>query len=202
MSAVPGTPDLVQRTAPLGLRFWDVAAATSVVDGLQVEVYLRTRPATRWRVLPNRSAVYVAHHLPGMRAFEFDEADPAQAVWQNLADASPSLVAGYRIEVRDPQGRFLPLAFDAQLPARGLLALPAPWLSPPSGLIDAGAATSPPMIAPIPLFSAPGRPVPEPLAVVRAQLRQAGAAGPAAWALLEARVDDVTVGFGMADREG
>jgi hypothetical protein len=68
-----------------------------------------------------------------------------------------------------------------------------------------GEAGSPPrlLIEGIPLFSAPQRPVPEPLAVLYAQLRESGdARRPAPWALLAASVEGEVRGAGLADREG
>lgn len=44
--------------------------------------------------------------------------------------------------------------------------------------------------------------MPEPLAVVYAQLRESGADRAAAWALLTARIDGDVRGLGLADREG
>jgi hypothetical protein len=186
----------VQRHAPLGIRFWDTAAATSSIDGLEVGVFPRTRPQARTRALVNRSGVYVALGLVGLRDFEFNDVEPAE-LW-SVATRS------YRVEVRDPRGRFLPTAFDADLPMRGLCTWRAPWFSPPRAVSLPGEAGSPPqlLIERIPLFSAPQRSVPEPLAVVYAQLRESGADRAAAWALLTASIDGEVRGLGLADREG
>lgn len=203
--------DIVQRNVALGLRFWDVAAATSLVDGLVVEVFPRANPNARRHALPNPSGVYVAHALAGLRAFECHETadtEPVDEPWRAAQAGSPSLAAGYRIEVRDPRGRFLPIAFDAELPARGLLSWSAPWFSPPQPITLPGtlpgASPSPPQVLldRIPLFSAPSRPTPEPLAVVRAQMREADSARVAAWALLGVEIGGESVGLGLADREG
>jgi hypothetical protein len=197
----------VTRNTPLGVRFWDPAEATSVVEGLVVEVFPRANPRARTRAVPNRSGVYVAQTLsafgpagsppgPGLRDWEGSDA-AADELWA----VAPR---PYRIEVRDPHGRFVPFAFDADLPARGLLTWLAPWLSPPQPVALPGEPGSPPrlLLERIPLFSAPARPVPAPLAVVRAQLREQGAQGPAAWSLLAAAVDGEVRGLGMADAEG
>ena len=184
----------VARNAPLGLRFRDLATGSDAVGGLWVEVFPRANPRARVRALPNRSGVYAAHALPAAAAAG-SPPEATERAWE-LADVEPAaLWAGaprpYRIEVRDPRGRFLPMAFDADLPARGLLAGVAPWLSPP------GAAAGG-----IPLFSAPARPVPEPLAVVRAHLRDAGTRREAAWCLLGVSVNGAPRGLGMADERG
>ncbi|HEY1137839.1 MAG TPA: hypothetical protein VGE64_10135 [Xanthomonadaceae bacterium] len=199
--------DIVQRNVALGLRFWDVAAATSLVDGLVVEVFPQANPHARRHALPNPSAIYVAHALAGLRAFEGHETrddDPVDEPWRAAREGSPPLAAGYRIEVRDPRGRFLPIAFDADLPARGLLSWLAPWLSPPQPIALPGTSPSSPQVLldRIPLFSAPSRPTPEPLAVVRAQMREAVGGRVAAWALLGVEIDGDVVGLGLADREG
>ncbi|MGO1068745.1 hypothetical protein [Lysobacter sp. CA199] len=204
MSAVLRPGEVVQRNAALGLRFWDAAAATSTIDGLLVEVYPRANPNARARALPNPSGVYVAHRLPQLAAFEFDDSQPAGQPWIEAANASPPLMHGYRIEVSDPAGRYLPIAFDAELPARGLFDWLAPWISPPQAVIWPGDGGSPPqwLIERIPLFSAPGRAPPSPLAVVYAQMREAGSGQVAAWSLLAVNIAGQRCGIGLADREG
>jgi len=192
----------VARNAPLGLRFWDVAGATSTVYGLIVEVFARVNPRVRTFAQMNRSGVYVAHHLPAAppadpREFEFADVEPPQDLW-------PATTGGYRVEVTDPEGRFLPIAFDADLPAQGVFTWGAPFLSPPQPVALPGESGSPPplLIERVPLFSAPTRPVPEPLAVVYAQLREMGTGRDAAWCLLTASIDGIVRGVGLADAQG
>jgi hypothetical protein len=191
----------VARNAPLGLRFWDVAGATSTVYGLNVEVFARANPRARVLAPVNASGVYVAHHLPAAppadpRDFEFADREP-DVLW-------PAPTGAYRVEVTDPDGRFLPIAFDADLPARGLFTWLAPFLSPPQPVALPGDAGSPPplLIERVPLFSAPSRPVPQPLAVVYAQLREMGTGRDAAWCLLTVSVDGIVRGVGLADAQG
>ncbi|MGO1003078.1 hypothetical protein [Lysobacter sp. CA196] len=203
MSAVLFEFEVLQRNAALGLRFWDMATASSVIDGLVVEVYPRNAPNARKRALPNPSGIYVAHRVSGLIDFEFDDREPVDQPWIEALSASPP-ASGYRIEVSDPFGRFLPLAFDAELPARGLFSWLAPWISPPQPLALPGTASSPPqlLIERIPLFSAPSRPLPQPLAVTYAQLREAGSLRVPAWSLLAVDIDGAPRGIGMADRDG
>jgi hypothetical protein len=192
----------VARNAPLGLRFWDVAGATSTVYGLRVEVFPRANPRARTLASINGSGVYVTHHLPmappppGPREFEFSDSEPDE-LW-------PATTRGYRVEVSDPDGRFLPVAFDADLPARGLFTWRAPWLSPPEPVALPTESGSPAvlLIERVPLFSAPSRPVPSPLAVVYAQLRELGSGQDAAWCLLTVAIDGVVRGVGLADAQG
>jgi hypothetical protein len=110
----------------------------------------------------------------------------------------------FRVEVTDPEGRFLPIAFDADLPSRGLLTFRAPWLSPPRAVSLPGEPGSPAplLIERVPLFSAPSRPVPEPLAVVYAQIRELGTGRDAGWALLTVAIDGIVRGVGLADALG
>jgi hypothetical protein len=184
------------RNAALGIRFWDVAEGTSAVDGLQVEVFSRANPRARSPALPNRSGVYVAHHVPGVRDFEFN--NPGSDV------LSPPAFHPYRVEVKDRAGRFLPMVFDADLPARGLFTWGAPWLSPPGMPALPGDPGSPPQLwrERVPLFSAPTRPVPDPLGVVHAQLREQGTRRELAWALLAVAIDGRTCGLGLANEHG
>jgi hypothetical protein len=201
------TIEVLQRNAAIGLRFWDMAAATSAVDGLRVEIFPRRNPNARKRALPGPSGIYVAHNVSGLRDFEFEASapsDPVDAPWRRALDASPPIAAGYRVEVSDPQGRFLPIAFDAELPARGVSNWLAPWISPPQPIALPGASVASPqmLIERIPLFSAPSRPVPEPLAVVYAQLRDTDSGQAAGWSLLAVNIDGIPVGLGMADAQG
>jgi hypothetical protein len=192
----------VSRNAPLGLRFWDTAAGTSAVYGLDVEVFRRGNPRARATARMNRSGAYVVHQLPlaapppDVRAFEFSDAAP-DVLWSVITRP-------YRIEVTDPAGRFLPIAFDADLPARGFLTWLAPFLSPPQPVALPTEPGSPPslLIERIPLFSAPSRPVPEPLAVVYAQLREQAPPRPLAWSLLTVSIDGIVRGAGLSDAEG
>jgi len=196
VTAVPIIEQLT-RNAALGVRFWDTAEGTSAIDGLEVSVFSRANPRVRTKAEVNRSGVYVAHRVPGMHAFEFDDAPP-DVLW--AAATRP-----YRVEVRDPLDRFLPIAFDADLPVRGVFTWTAPWLSPPQPIVLPGeAAGSPPqlLLERVPLFSAPSRPVPEPLAVVHAQLRELGTERDAAWSLLSVSIDGDTRGLGLADAQG
>ena len=171
----------VQRNCALGLRFIDTATGNTSVDGLQVEVYKASQPWRRVHALPNRNGVYVVQTAPGLRDFELADAG-TDALWALPAQAM-------RVDVSDPQDRFLPLRFDALAPTRGLY---APLL----------AGLSPPQPGEVPLFSSPSRPLPDPLAVVRAQLRALGSAQPAAWALLGVAIGGVARGLGLADEQG
>jgi hypothetical protein len=193
--------EVLQRNVAIGVRFWDPAAATSVVDGLIVNVFPRSNPRARKQALPNRIGIYVAHSVSGLKDFEFDAADPAEQAWTN---ATKSPLAAYRIEMRDPFGRFHPLALDADLPVRGLISVFAPALSPPPPIIVPGDTGSPPSIVSqyIPLFPVTSRPVPHPLAVVYAQLREFQGTRVPAWSLLGVSIHGILRGLGLADRQG
>jgi len=185
----------VTRRAPIGLRVWDVSAATDLVDGLEIDISMRTDPLSTVRAYVTRSGVYSASGLPGLRPFELGAGDEPTA-WS-------AALRRYRVEIRDPQGRFLPLGFDADLPARGLFTWPSPGTSPPQPLVLPTEYGSPPaaMIGHVPLFSAPSRSMPASLAAVRAELRELNGR-PAAYALLVASIDGTTRGIGMADQLG
>ena len=199
MSVTSRPMELLTRHAAIGVRFWDVSCATSLIDGLQVEVYPRANPRARKPMKPNPSGAYVGHAVAGLHDFEHSDTD-APALW---ATAEAALRA-CRIEVRDPFGRFLPIAFDADLPHPGPLSWNAPWFSPPQPIVMPGSSGSPPqlMLERIPLFSAPGRPLPDALAVVYAQMREPVTARPAAWACLGVSIEGRRCGIGLADRQG
>lgn len=196
----------VARNAALGVRFWDVATDTVAIDGLRVEVFPRARRHVRTVARPSPSGVYVAHDLPGLREFGFRDVALPQALW-------PAATRPFRVEVSDPQGRYLAMAFDADLPARGLYTWLAPWLSPPQpvefpdagGLPGSpGSPGSPPqlLLERVPLFSAPSRPPPEPLARAHAQLADAATGRELAWAPLGVSIGGISRGIGLADAHG
>lgn len=182
----------VTRVAPFGVRFWDPVTGTAVGPGLDVTVRRPGRPAAPRTAVPGPSGVYVVRGLPTTWEWERDAGD--DVFWADAPASTP-----YRVEVRDRTGRFLPLAFDVELPVRGLVTSTC--------VAPAVAVPLPSPHAPVvPLFSAPGRPVPPGTSVVRAQLAVQGSAGPgsAAWALLAGTVLGVetrTV-LGLADCNG
>jgi len=185
----------ITRRAPLGLQVWDIATATHLVDGLEINVNTDARSVSRTRALANRSGIYCAFGLPGLSQFELNTDDTA--AW-NIQPRH------YKIEVRDPADRFLPFTFDAGFPTRGLFNWLTPWTSPPQPFVLPTEQSSPPvpLVERVPLFSSPGRPVPCHLAVVRAQLRELGTERPAAWSLLTVSIDSIVRGIGLADRAG
>jgi hypothetical protein len=174
---------------PLGLRFWDDVSGTPITDGLIVTAYPRANPVRRMRAFSNRSGLYVLRHLPGLRAVEHGEGD--QSFWDNLPDRQPFIV-----EVVDIERRFLPMLFPVDLPVRDVFI----WEDPMGG--------SPLGPAPgVPLFSTPNRSVPASMGVLRVTLWDPwagtdGAGGPAAWAVLEARLPGGRAVRGIADAQG
>ena len=180
MSTTPIVLETVTRTALLGVRFFDRVTGRVVADGLEV---VETRSGKR--AVPNRSGVFVLHELPGMRASAFGSGD--DAFW-----SSPPAVATIGFTVVDTLRQFLPFAFTADVPVRGLFAE------------DCGIAGSPPdaIVGGVPLFSAPARIAPAGIAAVRADLWDVDADAPAAYAVLEVSVGAGPVYRGVADTQG
>jgi hypothetical protein len=190
-------PERIQLTCALGLRFLDVAAGTPVGADVAVEPLNRTSlglHAEAWPVNAPRqrtagtvtpSGVLAFHGLPGLRKLENSTAnDP----WE---DAPPP--RDFQIEVIDKLGRFLPCTFTVTAPQRGLAQF-ADNGSPP--WIEAGV---------VPLFSAPSRPIPGAVAIIRAELRDLATGAPAAWALVEASYSSggsLKTARGLADDAG
>lgn len=186
----------VVRQAPFGLRLWDPATGTQLIEGVEIDAHPRQHPYRTARAFVNPSGIYCVQDLPGLQTFTHVEAD-------DPTDWAAAL-RGYRVTMRDPLGRFLPAAFDADLPVRGLL---DPFLvaSPPAGILPLPESPPSPPVEPpprLPLFSAPSRPVPDAVAVVRAGLREFPSGRPAAWCLLQASIGGTAVGLGLADAEG
>ena len=183
-------------TAPLGVRFWDVATGTPISSGLSVWAYPDGKPQRATRASPNRSGTYVLHHASGLSDFErgvdggeFTETSPARR--------------RFTVEVSDEQRRFLPARFDADLPCKGLFK----WLTN----VERAPLDLPNNSAGVPLYSSTLRTAPAGMTVLRAELYEALAPGsplevlslrPAAWAVLEAREGGRLLGRGMADERG
>jgi hypothetical protein len=188
----------VVRFAPFGVWFWDVAAQRPVRAGLEV-VHRPRGGGVAVRAVANPSGVYVLSGLPGLAGVELGP-EP---------HGSPPAGGRYHLEVTDPEGRYLPVAVDADLPLLG------PGLFDPGCLPAAHPPWGPPAASPpapplprVPLLPAPSRPVPAGMAVLRAQLELAPASppgpggAPAAWALLEVSFEGRLLGVGAADGNG
>ena len=193
MSLQPAVLDRISRVTPLGIRFWDEVAARTVADGLDVVVYPKGEPERQVAARANRIGTFVLPHLPGARDTAFERGDGGDAFWQRQT------LRPYVIEVTDRDGCFQPFTIDQPLPARGLATPPC------LAALGALAAISPPIDA-VPLFSTPARPVPEGMAVLRAELRVRvpGQAepSPASWAVLEVQAPGQPPARGVADRDG
>jgi len=175
----------VTHVAPLGLRFHDAATGERVGGGLTVTVYPANNSARRVEAFVNRSGTYVLHHAPGLREFEHGAGD--DEFWNNLPPPQTFVV-----EVVDQERRFQPFLFEAELPApRGLFN----WLSPFEPSPPAGARS-------VPLYSAPARALSSGMAVIRADLWNAQAGAPAAWAVVEARLNGQLQARGLSDERG
>jgi hypothetical protein len=177
-------PERVSLTCALGLRFLDVATSAFVTADLTARAWPVGDPWQTIDGLTTPSGIIAFHGLPGLRGFENSRAEDP---W----DPEPA-ARTYQIEVTDTLGRYLPCRFVVHAPTKGL-ALFAESGSPP--WIGSGA---------VPLFSAPARPVPGALAVVRAELRDP-AARAAAWALVEAAYSSrglPRIAYGLADDVG
>jgi hypothetical protein len=180
VTVTPIVLETVTRTALLGVRFWDRITGHTVSDGLEV-----VESMSGTRALPNRSGVFVLNELPGLRARVFGAGD--DAFW-----ASPPAASTIGFTVVDRLGQFLPFAFTADVPFRGLFAEDCGLIaSPPDGVVGG-----------VPLFSAPSRTAPAGTAAVRADLWDIEADAPAAWAVLEVSTGAGPMHRGVADARG
>jgi len=170
--------------APLGLRFSDEVTRSFIGDGLNVSLYEPNKPTIKVQALANRSGVYVVHKVPGM--VDFDHGPGDDHFWSN-----PLLKRSFVVAVTDTERRFQPFQFAADLPARGIFN----WTSPLGNSLPAGVPS-------IPLYSSPVRNVPPGMAVLRAELLDGAHQLPAAWAVLEAYINNRLVARGVADDKG
>lgn len=173
------------RVAPLGVRFWDVAAQAPVMSGLVV-----TARTPQNRVLPmfaNTRGVYVLQDVPGLRPFE--TGDGSEKFWADAPAPQP-----YTLEARDTERRFHRFTFEADVPTREIFAWDCP-LSPPLAPVNVPSGY-------IPVYSTASRSLPGGMAAVRADLHDPDDDVPAAWAMLEVLLDGVVLGRGIADERG
>jgi hypothetical protein len=177
--------ETVTRVAPLGVRFRDAATGLIVSDGLRVRERHHGVDA-----VPNRSGVWVAAGLSGLRSQEQGTGD--DDFWASV------LRRRYEFEVEDLLGRFAGFRFEAELPHRGVFVLdcdgPASPPESPPGMTGPGDA--------LPLYSAATRIAPAGMAIVRADLWDEDADAPAAHAVLEAGPAGMPPALGLADDQG
>jgi hypothetical protein len=172
--------ETLTRVTPLGIRFWDAAAARPVREGLRVRAWPEGASGPGTTAFRTVSGVYAFHGLPGLEAFEWGE--PL---------AEPLRQQRYVVSVEDLEGRFVPVAFVVDLPRRERGVYP-----------PAEAGSLPEAVVPgFVLFSSPARPVPAGAAAVRAHLEDALTGEPAAHAVLEVEVEG-EVWLGLADASG
>jgi hypothetical protein len=175
-------------TAPLGVRFWDVATVSPAESGLLVLAYPDAFPELRTTAVEGRSGVYSFSDLPNLREAENGAGD--DAFWS----ANPPIVP-YTVQVYDPRERYLPFRFSTLLPVRGLFGF---W----SGPLFAALTPDPTWL---PIFSIPSRPMPSSSASIRAQLQDDSTPSrplPASWAILTVQAPGLPLVTGLADKRG
>jgi hypothetical protein len=185
MSAQVVVLEELSLTAPLGVRFWDVATATPAGGGLLVVAHPIAFPELRITAVQGRRGVYSFSGLPNLRNAENGAGD--DAFWS----ANPSVVP-YTVEVYDLEERYLPFRFSTLLPVRGLFGF---WSSP----LFTALTPDPTWL---PIFSTPSRPMPSSSASVRAQLQDDILGGPASWAILTVQAPGLPLVTGLADDRG
>jgi hypothetical protein len=166
----------VVRRAPLGLRFVDLTLGAAVTDGLEVTAApLGALDRSRPALRSPISGIYGFADLPGLEAYSRGER-PASDWCPPAASSVNGADANFVVRVRDRIGRFLSQTLALCLPRGSLLEAP--------------------------LFSAPTRPAPVGLAVVRGLLMDSGGGPPPAWALLTFSTDPATTYPAVADARG
>ena len=174
------------RFAPLGIRFWDAALDRAAEEPIVALAFPAGAPfATPVRGRRTLSGAHAFLGLPGMGAVERGVgADPGSP------PGSPPATRPYVVQVADPSGTHLPIAFglDLPLPYRGL------FLGP-----GAGSPVAQPGFL---LFPAPTRRRPGWLAAVRGEIGRADGTGPAAHAVVEVEDPDGAVWTGICDAQG
>lgn len=177
----------------LGIRFRDSVLDKQVSDNLIVRAFPGSGSGPVVNAFRTASGVYAFQGLPGMHDIETYEGD-------SVPGPPLSGKKSFIIEIKDKLRRFLPVVFTVKLP----LPYNGVYLSggedgvtetPPSG-------SNPPAFY---LFSAPTRTVSCGLAAIRATLVEQSTRKPAAYAMMEVRVEEEEVTnkwYGIADDRG
>lgn len=176
--------DTVTRFAPLGVRFWDAALARPVTDGLRLTAWPAGTTGEGTPAFRTAAGVYAFHGLPGLRDVE----------WGEAPTDGPGVLGTQRrfvVRVEDLEERFVPTAFEIDLPREERGVFPAPE----AGSFEAQAAPG------FFLFPRPERAVPATTARVFAQLEDEATGAPAAHAMLEVDLEGETY-VGIADERG
>ncbi len=181
-TGAPKARERVRVVAPLGIRFWDPALDTQVVDGLNVTAFPERRPEQRLAAYLTHAGIHAFRGLPGLRSMEYPAGDGTVS--------SPPPSRRFLIEVADRRYRFLPTLFSVDAPFAGVF---------PSEAVTASPASRPPGFY---LFSTASRAVPSTLATIRAQLADAADGGPARHAVLEVHHGGSLLQVGISDERG
>lgn len=169
--------------SPLGIQFWDAVFNRPVAETIDVSAAPVTNPAREIRAVFTRQGIYMFPELPGLRHYTHP---PPTPLAPPTGPPHP-----FRIKVRDPVGRFLPINFEVDVPVSGY-----------HGLYRPGFHASPSDPSPrFYLFSSPRRQVTFGVAAVRAQLQEATTGRPAPYAYAEVDIDGRRY-LGYADHRG
>jgi hypothetical protein len=189
--------ETIIRRAPLGIRLLDLARGTPVTDGMVVTA--QRVGALQKSYLAERSplsGIYGYRSLPGLRPFEVGEqlavnwcSSPPDLGLPTAEDLlNPDMLhhlvgvdtggsaPNFVVSIEDRLERFLPQTLLMCLPKERLLE--------------------------VPLFSAPARPTPTGLAVIRGELWDRMADRAAGWAMVRASADGVMIYTAIADARG
>lgn len=167
----------------LGLRFWDAVADDQIRAGLRVRAWPFTPRRPVVDAFRTASDIYAFQRLPGLHDVEEPSSLPAHV--------SPPPTRTFVVEVRDLERRYLPVAFQVDLPLaqRGLYRPP---------LLGSPASVPPGFY----LFSAITRQQVPGAAVVRGELVFSNNGLPVPWALVRVTIAGQGERWGLADAAG
>lgn len=184
----------------LGIRFWDRLTGQVVPDGLEVKAQRIKARSQRLgkpvlgRVTPSGVIAFFGL-FPGERPV-----DPDQSPWEPESSKEDVVV-----DLVDRSDRFLPMSFVVQAPLKGVFRGQGEGLASDTRLFRPEAIAA--EVPGVQLWSAPTRPIPPGMAVIRAQIVRGdgGDAPPADSALVRVSVAAPAAGFdhyGLADDRG
>ena len=168
-------------TAPLGIRFWDYARNVQVSSDLIVSARLVNSKNPISFASTSSSGIYVFHHLPGLRKFEFSSQE--WNVNNPVTDTKQ-----YVIQVKDIKRRFIPVSFKVEAPFKGIF--PGEFLVSPTGVLG------------FDLFSTPVREISAQYVEVYARLWNIDDNVPASFALMKVTVNSSIEAKGISDEDG
>jgi len=102
--------ETVSRTTLLGIRFWDAAVNSQILEGLNVTLYPADNTHKKVQARCTKSCIYAFNRIPGMTEYE------SRSIAENESVSSPPFTKTFVLEVNDSRDRYTSVALPVVLP--------------------------------------------------------------------------------------